>query len=333
MGNGRKDHQHITPKVYLRGFADARGFVTVQRRSGDEANLQINNVAVRKRFYNFKNSQGAEIGGIEEWLDTGVESPIGPVFKRLRAGQPVRTEDVPALARFVVVQLLRTPSTEATLMQLDQHLGPMLLAHAVFVRHEVDPTALSAESVSALMRAATDVWERRPLDGRRNSRLRTIARKMDELTTELSSWTWSVLTASSPLLITGDAPVVTFQPTGGWSGILPTGSPVYLPLTPRLLLVGEKHCLGGDGALHPELAAHVNRRIAIEADDAIIKSRVDDWPRGLTLLNTRPTLPQPTITWSKSNSTTSSLPTRFPAVVDSGIAELLQSLEAEDNIE
>lgn len=65
----------------------------------------------------------------------------------------------------------------------------------------------------------------------------------------------------------------------GWHGILPTGSPVFIPVSSRQLLMGEPHPLEAGDKLHPDLARLVNARLAFEAADAVFADPPHPGPR------------------------------------------------------
>ena len=169
---------HTTPRVYLRGFAED-GWLTIRTRSGVERTVHLTDVTVRKNFYNVRSSDGVETSAVETWLARNVESPIAPVLNRLRVGDTVRENDRPALAKFVVSQLLRTPTTAAMLDHIDGHIGPLMVVHAVLTKHDLDPNRLPRNELEWITATATRVWEQHTRSGARRSQLRTIMRKID----------------------------------------------------------------------------------------------------------------------------------------------------------
>ncbi len=331
-GNVKRRH-HTTPRVYLRGFAE-RDRVSIRTRSGVEREVHIADATVRKNFYNFRTSKGVESSAVEKWLDRSVENPAGPVFERLRRGLPVTERDRPVLAKFAVSQLLRTPTTAAMLDHIDGHIGPMLVVQAVLPRHDIDPTTMPQRELEAITEIALRAWEEQTGRDQRRSQLRTIMRKVDELTDQLAAWTWVVLEAADHVLITSDAPVATFHnPDGSWAGIIPPGSPVYLPLSPRHLRVGERHALAASPGLQPGLADMVNKVVARQAADMIIKAPLQSWPTDLVLLPQPSPLPTPTITWRRGSGDDPTFPAKFPDVLAPNIRAVLDQLEATDVVQ
>lgn len=321
---------HTTPRVCLRGFAED-DWLTIRTRSGVERTVHLTDTTVRKNFYNVLTSEGVETSAVETWLARSVESPIGPVFERLRAGETVRQTDCPALAKFVVSQLLRTPTTSAMLEHIDRHIGPLMVVHAVLNKHNLDPNRLPSYELQWITDTARRVWEEHTRSGARRSQLRTILRKIDELADQLSAWTWLVLQSDSPMLISSDAPVATFHnPDEPWAGIIPPGSPVYLPLSPRHLLVAERNNLDTSTKLLPELAQMVNQVNARQAADTILKAPTQAWPNDLVLLPDAPPLPTPTVTWRRDPDAAPTFPAEFPTVLAPDIRAVLDEFEATD---
>ena len=257
-------------------------------------------------------------------------------MKRIREGGQPSPADRPALSRFAVAGLLRTATVAAYMRQIDKHLGPILLANNVFVRQGMDPSSMTPTDLRAVQEAAERAWGRLTRDDPK-SRLRTIARKFDEFVLEVTDWTWTVQVAPEDRLIVSDAPVATFHPDPvGWHGVLPAGSPLMVPISPRHLLLAEKHPVSPlqTTNLDPLFADLVNCTLAREADDAIFKRPDADWPTDLVLGRTPPALPAPTVTWGRSDrSRPPSFPATYPAVNDESVRELLDALDAEDVVD
>ncbi|WP_370289081.1 DUF4238 domain-containing protein [Nocardioides sp.] len=325
-------HQHIVPRAYLRGFADAGNQVVVWRRGQQsEQRLHISNVAVRKDFYNFSMPSGAKSDALESWLGQAIESPAAPLLKALRTTTgplDVATSDSTVLARFVAAQLLRTPTVAGHMRDIDDHLRPLLHTLEILRAAGLSAADLTAAEMAEWQAAGSRMAQAHTAAGGENSRLRTIMRTFDGFATALGGRRWSVLATSDHLLITGDAPVVTLSPfETGWRGLLPPGAPVLMPITPSRLLVGEEHPLSKEHILRPEFAFAVNRQIAVNADDAIIKAPGTDWPTYLSLAPARPRLPSPKITMNPSAGVPQQI--TYPAISDPAVSDLLQQLDAD----
>ena len=325
-----KEHQHVVPKAYLRGFANADEEVSVRRRGEKQTKLlHINNVAVRSGFYNFVDLAGQQTDTLENWFDTDIESPAAPVLKSLRAASgPFRggTADLVSLTRFVAAQLLRTPTVAAYMGDIDDHIRPIAYTMELLKQAGLSAADLTEAELDDWRQSGQRMADEHATSGDRESRLRTIMRKFVEFADELSARQWATLVSDDPLLITGDAPVATLNPTGvGWQGLLPPGAPVLMPLTPTRLLVGEEVALSGDVVLTPELARAVNDQIALNVDDALIKEPSAAWPSYLDLRPSRPRLPAPRITMTKSDAAPT--PLVYP-VTDPAVGQLLRKLGA-----
>lgn len=333
MGKQRLAHRHHTvPKVYLRGFAED-GRVDVRRRSGETRCLALDSVAVRTDFYNFRTSTGVKVGSVEQWFANHIEGPVGTVLGRLRRGENPAPGDVATLAAFVSAQLLRTVTTASRMEQIDDHLRPLLILIEVCKQQRIDMMTLSADQRAHLLRLAREASAPYfSAEDDRRSRLRTLLREADKIASQLSSWHWAVLASDNPVLITGDAPAVTIQTEDGWRGVLPAGSPVYLPLSPTRLLIGERVKLSDEQHLSAQLATAVNHAVAAEANDAIMTAPSVGWPSDIHLSRHRPTLPEPRVTLSRSNGQ-STLPATYPTVASPQIRSLLRELEAIDTVD
>ena len=327
--------QHTVPKTLLRGFSDPKRCLAMKRRDGTDGVISLNNAAVRGDFYSYRDPDGTLSDAVETWLNEHVESPISEVLRRTRQGEQPSASDSWRLARFAASGLLRTATTRSYIEQLDRHLGPLLLLHRAIATMEIDPTPISPASLDRAYAAAAQAWNRREKQSDADqSKLRTFLREFDNLSRKMSTWSWSLHTAREPSFITADAPVATFAPgDGGWHGILPEGSPVFIPISSYRLLVGEQHLLGV-GLVTTTLARMINTRLAREAYDAVFSDTRMRWPEYINLAPTPPTLPKPTITWSRSKSRGKpTFPATYPAVHDKSVRKLLDLLGAENVVE
>lgn len=321
--------QHTVPRLYLKGFADADGFLLRRTRSGLDDRVHINVATVHRDFYNFTTEDGEESDAVERWLGRDVENRAAGALRHVRAGNAPSPKQIPSLARFVVAQLLRTATNAARMEQIDRHLRPFLVMQSAMSKYGVDPGALSPETLDAIRHAAEQAWEQTDQRGP-ESRLRTMVRKFEELSDLLAKWSWSLLSSPRPVLITGDSPAVTVDLSAGWQGILPPGSPVHLPVSPRHLLVAEKHPLGTSGPLSPGLVKLVNSAIAREAHEAVFASPKSGWPLDLSLPQITPALSAPTVTWSSGSGDGAATALVYPDVHSPDIRDLLRALGAQD---
>lgn len=321
--NRLKRHNHTVARVLLKGFAH-NSLVRMLRRDGTDRSIPVARAAVGYDFYLF-NKEGNKTDAVENWFDTQVESPMGALLPRLRQGVQPATSDVPALAKFVAASLLRTESVRSYMEQIDAHTGPVLLVSEAWKQEGIQPEDLAESDVARWLEIAAEAYQKmeQPLDEARRSRLRTMLRHYDVLTQRLKGWSWTVTTTDSPIFITGDAPVVAFDiESEGFHGIIPPGSPVFMPVSPRSLLVGEEHPLSPGRLLDPKLASLINMALAREAHGAIFCHPSTPLPKNFKLPAHAPTLNAPRVTIARSDPGTSpTFPATYPNVGDSTVAD------------
>lgn len=329
-----KRRQHTVPKVLLRGFSQGNR-LQMRRRGGSDHLTSLANATVRSNFYSYRDSSGAPVTAVEDWLAAHVEGPAAAVLGRARSGDAVHAADTPVLARAVAACLLRTATVRSYLEQIDTHLGPMLLIQAALAKAHVRADDLSAAGMARIQAAATSIWSQHSGSAAdRGGALRTFLREFDAWSSRLATWEWSLLSATEACFITSDAPVATLRPDGArWHGIVPPGSPVLLPISPKHLIVGEARIVR-PGTVTDELVRLVNTQLAREADDAIFAHPAMPWPPYVQLPTRRPTLPTPTITWSKTvPGDPPTFPKSYPPVHDAAVRVLLDALGAIDVVE
>ncbi|MBU2694990.1 DUF4238 domain-containing protein [Pimelobacter sp. 30-1] len=327
-----KKHQHVVPRAYLRGWADRDDHVAVLDRGATAPKrLSVSNSAVRSRFYNFADADGAETDVVENWLDKHIEAPVGVTLKALRAGADIDDVDKSAVINFTVAQLVRTPTVFAFMKHFDEHLGAVFTLMEAAREGGFDLLKLSDADRDRYLAIARDAWAAHRADSdARASKLRTMVRKLDEVSTLVTSWHWSVLTSSEPTLISGDSPVATLNPSGyHWSGLIPEGSSLWMPLSPTVLLVADpvKPLGRATSGLSPDLAVFVTSALARQADRALFNAPGLPWPAGLAFPVQKPTLPQPSVTWRKSTGPPT-FPATYPPVASAAVEALLTELGA-----
>jgi hypothetical protein len=331
-----KKHQHVVPRAYLRGWADSHDHVAVlDRGSTAPKHLSVSNSAVRSRFYNFAGTDGAENDVVENWLAKHIEAPVGVTLKALRAGVGIADVDKSTVINFTVAQLVRTPTVFALMAHLDEHLGAMFVLMEAAKAGRFNLLDLSDADRDRYLGLARQAWAAHQ-DGRdmRASMLRTMVRKLDEVSTLVTPWHWNVLTSADPVLISGDSPVVTLNPVGyEWSGLIPEGSSLWMPLSPTQLLVGDPvKPLGQQSELNTKLAAIVTGALARQADRALFNAPDLSWPPHLAFPAQRPALPEPTVTWGRSTGAPT-FPATYPPVASAAVEALLNELGAIDHVE
>lgn len=340
MTQGETKKQHVVAEFYLRGFADDKGKLATRMRNGFAGPATPHRATRRHEYYTFFTDDGTRDQAIEDWFSTGIEAPASRVLDRLRTGEQPEPDDTPILARFVTTSLLRTATVRAYLEQIDDHVGPMLVLSFVAKTHpELDLVNMPPNQVEHLLpiarRALADLPARS--QDKVRSRLRTILRKSDEMAERLTSWNWRCEHATDLAFITADAPVATLDPLldGGWHGVIPPGSPVFMPISPTHLLVGDPNPpLGTPRPASPALIDMVNITLARGAYEAIFANPQMNWPPELRLSPRKPALPTPRTTITASQPDQSpTFPTEFDPVIDPVVQQLLNALGANDSVQ
>lgn len=326
--------QHLVPRVLLAGFADENGNVQVTHRDGRTHRESTMNASIVKNFYSYRDDDGHLDDTIEQWLANHAEGPAARAIRNAQLGISPDLDEVPAIARFVAVALLRSPYVRAIMGAFDRSIGPVMLANEQLRRAGYDLTSLTKEQRALAYSEATKVWQAHTDPNEtRKSNLRTVQRQVDIYTRRLQTWTWTVLSADHPVLVTADVSAASHPQTGTWKGLLPAGHPIYMPVSPRHLLLGEDQPLGSpDTYLAADLTRVVNQEMARTAHDVIITHPDTPWPANIVFACTRPQPPSPTI---RIVSTTEhdTFPVRYPAVSDPQIQKTLDALGATDEVE
>lgn len=151
--------------------------------------LSVSNSAVRSRFYNFAGADGAETDVVENWLAKHIEAPVSATLRALRAGAAMGDVDQATIINFTIAQLIRTPTVFAFMEHLDEHLGGMFVLMEAAKGGAFDLLDLSDADRDRYLGLAREAWaaHQRQRDSRA-SKLRTMVRKLDELSAEVTSW-------------------------------------------------------------------------------------------------------------------------------------------------
>lgn len=330
-----KHHHHTVARVLLKGFARGKR-VRMVRRDGLDREVSVTDAAVGSDFYIFERD-GERSDAVEDFFAKQIESQVGTILPRLRGGGQPTDADAPVLARFVAASLLRTAGARHLMDQIDAHTGPLLVLQEAWKREGMTVDDLTEVEVSRWLRIAVDRWSEveKEQDEVQRSRLRTMIRQCDLFSQRLEGWSWSVLTAEQPVLITADAPVTTYRSDPGrLLPLIPPGSPMLLPLSPTSLLVAEKHPLGRGKVLTRDLARLVNVALARQAHAAVFCHPDVPLPEEVRLLPQPPALAAPAITVGPSEpGTPPTFPARYPEVGDLTAAVLLEALDALDEVQ
>lgn len=276
-----KKRQHTVPRTLLKGFANPKGMVATRRRDGrGGVKANITDATVENFFYSFIGQKGERRNDVEEWLDAYAEAPITPVLERLRGGHQPAPADLLDLAKFTATGLLRTASTRSYLTQIGAVIQRMLTPRMRTEEYLSEPsrTGLTINTATEADKQMLDAYfteacelSRTP-EAERQEQLRIIIRKIPEYVDRLITWTWSVSTTSEPSFITGDSPVATVDAADdGYHGLMPAESPVMIPLSPTVVLIGEERRLGQPKVTN-EFVSLVNQGIATQSYRAIFAS-------------------------------------------------------------
>jgi hypothetical protein len=337
MSQPRTRRQHTAARFYLRGFADAAGQVCAHGRDGTVSRRNVGSAAVIRDFYTYTDDAGRPDEQVERWFAQRIEDPAAAVLRSIRAGNDPNTEELPVLSAFAASSLVRTATVRSLMEQIDTHLRPLLVLHHYATQAGVDLTALTDHERRRLLEATRQALAGAPSDHdeQRRSQLRTMLRKTDEWQALMAGWNWEVLRAPRPVLITGDAPVVVLghDPTRGWQGILPADGTIAVPVAPTALLLGSPSPLLGDAALSDGLAARVNAGAVTNCHRAAYHHPDTPWSPDLAVPAAPPTLPAPTITWSRPADETPTFPAQYPPIIDPAVRRVLDALDATDTVE
>jgi len=337
----RRDH-HTVSKLYLQGFCEKRGLnrniLLARHRDGHEEQLTIKEATVVRDFYD-AGGRGQPDDALEKWFAETIESPVGEIMKRLRKGvMPSSSEERAKIAAYVATQLVRTVALRAKMEGLDSHIGPIIFANMA-LQHAIqaDPAIKAQSDLKALYhhiaRCAPEAV--RKTDTR--SMLRTMVREADRIMRLLLSMEWMLTSSSTPLLVTGDAPVVTVSGTGeldvSTPVVLPDLHEVHLPITPSRLLTFTPfpQLTPVVTELTAPQAILVNQAIIRNCWDVVLRHPKMAWPTNLTLPPQRASIRTPTVKIRASTEETQrSL--RFPSVVDVGMKQALALLGGDPDL-
>lgn len=325
---GSKVRHHTVPRFLLREFA-VDGHVVAVRRDGSRRRTPISSATVESHFYSFEDGGGQRVPELELYLDEAVESPTAPALRRI-VGGAFDESDLALAGGFLAFQLVRSPRFRSIDAALASSIGP-ILAGVDGVKEWVSATGTEFDEATAQRifdnrRAhASDPYVVQP---GRNTYIRLLVRTVDRLLSEFGALQWAVAVANKPVFITSDSPAVVFHPNvpaGGFAGFkVREDNEFRLPISPRHLLIGSMHRLGG--AVFPaseELAVTTNRLLARECDKAIL-FMPGCVPAGDPRLGpTAPGLPEPSITLSAGDPDAETV-IAYPSISDPRLRRIVE---------
>jgi len=230
-----KKHTHVTPRVYLRRFA-TDGLLIAERTGCEPEPIGVPEVAVRKRFYTLKRSDGTSSNEVENSLGI-LENKVTAAFSAIdRAALPLDPETKAVLAEFIGVQMtrgvryreMRSDHIKQNEDWLREHVRELFLKHA--------PSEHASE--------ADDYASNYDL-----SRLETQESMVQAgigtgiiLTNALVNMCWTIFGFEKPVLLSSDQPAVCWYAphrAGPWAPSLATE--IRVPLSPTQALVASWH--------------------------------------------------------------------------------------------
>lgn len=234
---------HTVPRMHLKGFTDPKGrlraFDRVRQR---QQTITVGDATVVRGFYSLPSasdlSEGLAVDSIEKLL-AEKEGAVAVIFDRLRAGRGLSPEDIPALADYIAIQLLRTTRFETEIQAMADYYARTMLEgmsedavrrRLLEVGEETDDDAVASimESLSRL-----DEFSFRAPEG---SFMIVFLRTYLKLTPYVANgWKWIVASTSKPFLVT-DHPVVLVGDSVDSGVGLETAAEVWMP-------IGRHHAL------------------------------------------------------------------------------------------
>lgn len=230
-----KKHTHVAPRVYLRRFA-TDGLLIAQRTGCKPEPIGVPEVAVRKRFYTLKRSDGTSSNEVENSLGT-LENKVTAAFRAVDRGPlPLDPEAKAVLAEFIGVQMSRgVRYREMRSDHIKQNEG-WLREHVreLFLKHAPSERASEAEDYASnydLSRLETQ-----------ESMVQAGIGTGIILTNALVNMCWTIVGFGKPVLLSSDQPVVCWYAphrAGPWAPSLAVE--IRVPLSPTQALVASWH--------------------------------------------------------------------------------------------
>jgi hypothetical protein len=327
---------HVVPVAYLKHFAD-EGLLVAHPRKGLPHKVTVRNAAVHTNFYrDWAATKANDQGVVERFLAQHVEGRAARWLKHAADGDlPEDPEDRVALDRFLAFQLVRTPSFRRLCREIGEHLTPVLLAGEVVKRVRAANPEMTFEETRAIHAQACHRFQGMSIDGDSRSLLRVMLRKAAELTDTIGALQLLLLSSETPVLLTSDAPAVAWSPThpaDGFRGLMPDDGQIFLPVTPRVLLLATGTPQLGSGRLVAELASCVNGLLAARCERYLYRHPAMPWPTDVVLPPTPAATAAPSVRL-RPGTGDQTFPAQYPEVADSVIAELIEQLGGVDIVE
>jgi uncharacterized protein DUF4238 len=230
-----KKHTHVTPRVYLRRFA-ANGLLIAELTGCEPIPIGVPEVAVRKRFYTLKRSDGTSSNEVENSLGI-LENKVAAAFSAIDGGAlPLDPETKAVLAEFIGVQMTRgVRYREMRADHLKQNESWLReRVREFFLKHAPPERASEAEDYASnyeLSRLATQ-----------ESMVRAGIGTGIILTNALVNMCWTIVGFDRTVLLSSDQPAVCWYAphrAGPWA--LSMAVEIRVPLSPSRALVASWH--------------------------------------------------------------------------------------------
>ena len=290
----RKAH-HTVPHALLKNFAE-NDKVRTRRRDGREFTQSVRAASVVRHYYSFRDADGTRDDSVEQWLASDVEDAFHAMLPTLIELREVPAGTSAVIARYVSALAVRSQAVPALIEDIDRDLGGMVLAQLLAESGGVLLDELSDEEFWHLVEELADVYDEKFKYDSRASLLRTMIAYITSLTSRLGFYEWGIHSVQEMLLI-GDHPVVTPRNNGGsFGGIVPGGAPVFLPLDPHTLLVGQSPLFKPRTPSSTAMGEAVNGWTVQSCYAAVYRRPQTPWPADLELPPERPKLQRWSVT-------------------------------------
>ena len=237
--------QHYLPQIYLKGFAAPNGEVwRYDRADGVCKPLPPQVIGAEKNLYSLKEG-GVVSQEIENDRLNRVDSPFGPILRKLDNGLPLSSPEEMDLAIFIAHLAIRMPGrireTELRNQQLNTVIGSV--DETTVYHSEYDP-AVASRGDSFLMTSelSGEVSKTRADSPARDEALKMLMTSATRLAEALFDLEWSLLSASMGRnFIVGDGPLAIVPPRSHpidieGVGPMTPGAATFVPLNSTLCL-------------------------------------------------------------------------------------------------
>ncbi len=100
---------HSTPRVYLREFAIGEMLWVFDKKDKTYRPQPVDTTGISKDLYTLRLSEGRKSDVLDKRFGMLVEGPMKAAFIKLRTREPLTTDEIFAIFKFVALQKVRTP--------------------------------------------------------------------------------------------------------------------------------------------------------------------------------------------------------------------------------